>query len=223
MRAGLSMLLCLLLGGCLANTRPAEPYDPGRGQSTYLLPRYGLDQDRHETVDRAEFDHEYRALYRFRGLTDRQAANEAVAKGMRQLESGHADEAMRQFNLGWLADAEAAGPYHGMALVLILRGRPPAEVLYYFDLGLGKKDATTPMLIDEARYLAGIGRPSQAYDTLLNALAEDPHAHNVARELETLSIAAGDQAGICRWGRMAAQNHDDKLSAPDFLAANCGS
>jgi hypothetical protein len=222
MRAMVALAGCLALGGCLANTTPMPAADPGAEYSSYLLPRYGLEDGRAKSKGLLDWDREYHALYRQRGLSDRQAAAEAVAKGWRAVEAGQDSEAMRQFNLGWLADPEASAPYHGFAVILLSRHRPPEEVLREFDFARNRPDGSTDVIVSEAKYLASIGRRSEAFDLLLAALAQDPRARNVARTLEALSIDAGDTAGICRWGRLAQQNGDDRPSGTDFMDASCG-
>lgn len=225
MRSGLGPLWLaglVALGGCVPNTHPMPATDPGPGRSSYLLPGYGEAQGRQKSPGLLDWDREYKARYRERGLTDRQAAAEEVALGLRSLERGQNSEAMRHFNLGWLADPESAAPYHGFALVLAARGRPPQEVLTQFEAARGRTDTTPDILISEARYLASIGRRREAFDLLIDGLAEAPRARNLARMLETLSIEAGDPAGTCLWGTRAIQNGDDQPSSPDFMATACG-
>jgi hypothetical protein len=221
-RPALCLAGLVVLGGCVPNTHPMPATDPGPGRSSYLLPGYGEAQGRQKSPGLLEWDREYKARYRQRGLTDRQAAAEEVVLGLRALERGQNSEAMRHFNLGWLSDPESAAPYHGFALVLAARGSPPQEVLTQFEAARGRAGATPEILISEARYLDGIGRRREAFDLLIDGLAESPRAHNLARMLETLSIEAGDPVGVCRWGTRAIQNGDDQPSTADFMATACG-
>ncbi len=221
MRPSVALAGLLLLGGCLANTHPTPASDPGGEFSSYLLPRYGLEIGRQKSVGLLNWDREYHDQYRIRGLSDKQAAAEAAAKGWQALEAGKDSEAMRQFNLAWLADPEASASYHGFAIVLLARRSPPDAVLKEFEAARGRADTTTDVIVDEAKYLASIDRREEAYTILQDALAENPRAHNVARTLQSLSIDAGDTAGICRWGRLAQRNGDDQPSGTDFMETNC--
>lgn len=218
--------LCLMLGltvaGCAGfNGRPMEQPDPGPAHSSFLLPRYGVPEGRQKSAGILDAESAFRRAYRARGLSDQQAAAEQVALGWRAVETGRDDEAMRRFNLAWLADPDASEPYRGFANIAHGRRRPADEVLDLFERARSKHDATVDVTIDEARYLWLQGRRPEALLLLNQVIVMDPKSRNVARDLEMLSIETGDQQAECEWGKLALRNSGAPVPSRDFSTSNC--